>query len=607
MIRKALIILVMLMNVMSLAMAQTSFTVIPPRNVIAGNKFSVTFRLKNGEGSGLKAPKIEGCTFTYGPSTSQMSNYSWTNGREERSTTIDYTFIYRADNPGEFTIGEASIQVDGKTLTTKPTTFTVLPPDKNRQSSGQGTGDPYDRQTAESSSSSHVNADDVLVRIILNKSRVYEQEAIVCTIKLYTKHSISSFLPTTQPAFDGFLIEEIPVSPTLNEVEHYNGQNYMTAILKQCILFPQKSGRLTINSGKYDVTVVQYERVGGFWGGNRRIDRDIKTSSNSASVEVMALPQPQPDGFTGAVGQFDISTKLSTQVFKTNDAASLTYKISGTGNIKYVKEPVIDLPSEFEQYQPVADISTRVSGNNISGTMTVDYTFVPQSVGDFTIGADRFVYFDPSRKEYITLNTPSYDIHVTQGAATSSATATVAKQGIASKNTDILHIHLGDLGLSQHHTFIFKTWWYWPLYLLLALALTAILLYRRNQLRLNADISGRRLANSGKVAKRRLRQASTYLRDHDNEHFYEELLRAMWGYLGDKLQLPASQLTRNNIAAELSTYGAPQSDIDNLLGIIDDCEMARYSPAGSEDQADRLYERASSLISSLENIKRAKK
>ncbi len=594
----------MLVSAIAVTVAQsTSFTVVPPRNVIAGNKFSVTFRLKNGEGSGLKAPQIDGCTFVYGPSTSTMSNYSWTNGREERSTTVDYTFTYRADQPGEYTIGEASINVGNKTYTSKPATFTVLPADKAQQQGGGQNSHSADLAT----SSAQVNANDVLVRIILNKTHVYEQEAIVCTIKLYTKHSISSFLPTTQPAFDGFLIEEIPVSPTLNEVEHYNGQNYMTAILKQCVLFPQKSGKLTINSGKYDVTVVQYERVGGFWGGNRRVDRELKTSSNSVSVDVIPLPQPQPAGFTGAVGNFDISSRLSTSVFKTNDAASLTYKITGTGNIKYVKEPVIDFPSEFEQYQPVSDISTRVSGHNVTGTMTVDYTFVPQSVGDFTIGADKFVYFDPARKEYITLNTQSYDIHVTQGSAPSSSEPGVARQGIASKNTDILHIRMGKLGLSQNHIFIYRTWWYWPLYILLALLLAAILLYRSKQIKLNADISGRRLANSGKVARKRLRQASIYLKNHDNDHFYEELLRAIWGYLGDKLQLPASQLTRNNIASELTSYGIPATDIEDLLAIIDDCEMARYSPADSEDQADRLYDRASNLISNMENIRRAKK
>ncbi len=271
-------------------------------------------------------------------------------------------------------------------------------------------------------------------------------------------------------------------------MEHYNGQNYMTAILKQCVIYPQKSGRLTINSGKYDVTVVQYERMGGFWGGNRPVERQIKTTSNSASITIDALPQPQPDGFTGAVGQFSIDSRLSGQVFKTNEAASLVYTIKGTGNIKYVKEPVIDFPSEFEQYQPQTDIDSHITGSTVTGTMTVDYTFVPQSVGTFTIGADKFVYFNPDSRQYVTLSTPSYNIKVTQGAAPSAVAG--GKQSVSSKNSDILHIKLGDLDLQRTHTYVYNSWWYWPCYLLLLALLVLIVWLYSKQARLNADVQG---------------------------------------------------------------------------------------------------------------------
>lgn len=591
--------MVMMVMVAVAAVAETSFTVIPPRTVIAGNKFNVTFRLKDGEGSGLKAPEIKGCTLLYGPSTSRMQNYQWVNGQASSSTTVDYSFTYRADNPGTYTIGEARITSGGKTYTTRTASFSVLPPDQTQQSSQPSARvDDIGTQSADRG----VNANDVLVRIILNKTRAYEQEAILCTIKLYTKHSISSFIPTTQPSFDGFLIDEIQLNPTLNEVEHYNGQNYMTAILKQCVIFPQKSGRLTINSGKYDVTVVQYERMGGFWGGNRPVERQIKTTSNSASITIDALPQPQPDGFTGAVGQFSIDSRLSGQVFKTNEAASLVYTIKGTGNIKYVKEPVIDFPSEFEQYQPQTDIDSRISGSNVTGTMTVDYTFVPQSVGSFTIGADKFVYFNPESRQYVTLSTPSYDIKVTQGAAASAAVG--GKQSVSSKNSDILHIKLGDLDLQKTHTYVYNSWWYWPSYLLmLAILVLTVWLYRK-QARLNADVQGRRLARAGKVARRRLKSASKAMLAHDSDKFYAELLGAIWGYLGDKLGLPASQLTRDNIAGQLESYGAPKELADTFIGLIDDCEMARYSPARSDEQIEQLYNEASRAMNSMEGIRK---
>lgn len=237
---------------------ETSFTVIPPRQVIEGNKFNVTFRLKDGDGKGLKAPEIDGCTLLYGPSTSTMQSYQMMNGQTTSSTTIDYSYIYRADKAGTYTIAPATINVNGKSYTTKETKFTVLPADKVAQGNQSNVRvDDYSTQSTDK----QVSDNDVFVRIILSKAKAYEQEAIECTIKLYTKYSISSFMPTTQPSFDGFLIEEMDLKSSLNQIENYKGQNYMTAILKKCIIFPQKSGKLTINSGKYDITVVQYERV----------------------------------------------------------------------------------------------------------------------------------------------------------------------------------------------------------------------------------------------------------------------------------------------------------------------------------------------------------
>lgn len=602
MTKKVYILLVILIGVAAGAFAETSFTAIPPRTVIAGNKFNITFRLKDGQGSGLKAPEIKGCTMLYGPTTSTMQNYQWTNGKSISSTTVDYSFTYRADNPGTYVIGEARITCDGKTYTTKPVSFTVLPPDKAAQS---GQGARVD-DTSSQSPDRTVSANDVFVRIILNKSHAYEQEAILCTIKLYTKYSISSFLPTTQPAFDGFLIEEMNLQPQLNEVEHYNGQNYMTAVLKQCIIFPQKSGKLTINSGKYDVTVVQHERFTGFWGGTRPVEKEIKVSSNSASINITPLPQPQPEGFTGAVGSFTIDSRLNTNTFKTNEAASLTYTVRGTGNIKSIKEPEIDFPSEFEQYTPQTEVNSQVSGTNVSGTMTIDYTFVPQSVGNFTIGADNFVYFNPESQKYVTLTTPSYDIKVTQGAATSVSTG-VNKQSIESKNTDILHIKMGDLDVSKTHSYYYNSWWYWPCYILLALLLAGVIAAYSKQVKLNADIQGRKLARAGKVARRRLKEAKKFMSGHDNDRFYEELLRAMWGYLGDKLGLPASQLTRDNIAQQLESYGASDTLVNSIIEVIDECEMARYSPAKSSEQIEQLFRNASKSMNEMENIKLQKK
>lgn len=601
--KRLFIILALLVSVTAIALAEATFTVIPPRQVIAGNRFAVTFRLQNAEGSSLNAPQINGCTLLYGPSTSTMQSYQVVNGQATSTSTIDYTYTYRADKAGTFTIGSASIVADGKTLRTKETQFKVLPADT--QQSGQRpqvSVDDYTTQTPDR----QVTGDDVFVRIILSKSQAYEQEAIECTIKLYTKYQISSFMPTTQPNFDGFLIDEANVQPALNEMEHYRGQNYMTAILKKCIIFPQKSGKLTINSGRYDLTVVQYERVNmGFFGSTRPVEKKLQVNSNSASVNILELPHPQPEGFNGAVGQFSIDSKLNGTSFRTNEAASLTYTIKGTGNIKYLKEPSIDFPTEFEQYTPKTDISSKVSGSNVTGSMTVEYTFVPQSVGKFTIGADKFVYFNPSSKKYVTLTTPAYNLDVAKGVGTTSTS--VDKQDVKAKNTDILHIKLGDKSLSHTHILVVRTWWYWAIYLMLAAILTISVIMAANRIRLNADVTGRKLAKANKVARRRLKTAAGFMKARQSEKFYEETLKAVWGYLSDKLSIPASQLTRQNIANELKDYGAPDELTQKFIAVLDECEMARYTPVQNENQLENIYNQASSAMNEMAGIKRAKR
>lgn len=575
--------------------AEVSFTVNPPRQVIEGNKFNVTFRLKNAEGSNISAPEIEGCKLLFGPSTSTMNSYQMINGKTTSSTTIDFSFVYRAEKAGTFTIPETSIMVDGKKLTTQAVNFTVLPADK---ANSQGVKvDDYNTQTADK----QVSKNDVFVRIILSKAKAYEQEAIECTIKLYTKYSISSFLATTQPSFDGFLIEEKNIQSSLNEIENYNGQNYMTAILKKCIIFPQKSGKLTINSGKYDISVVQYERVNmGFFSNTRPVERQISVSSNSATINIDPLPLPQPDDFTGAVGNFSVESELSSTSFRTNEAASLIYTIKGSGNIKYVKEPIIDFPSEFEQYTPKNDIKASVSGNTVKGSMTIEYTFVPQNIGQFKIGATNFVYFDPQNKKYVTLTTPSYDINVVKGVGTS--TNVTSQQEISAKNTDILHIKLGEKQTSDNSTFYITCWWYWLLYIVIITLLTTLIYLNIRQIKLNADIQGSRLAKANKVARQRLKLAKQYMDKKSEDKFYDEILKALWGYLSDKLLIPASQLNRENISAELTKYGAHQTLIDKIISVLDECEMARYTPQKSDNQVENLYNTTTSVMNEMENI-----
>ncbi|MCM1051741.1 MAG: BatD family protein [Paenibacillus sp.] len=591
-----LFILFALIAVTANAAGNINFTVKTPGRIYEGDKFPITFRLTNADGSDLKVSAIDGCTLLFGPSTSQSQSYSVVNGRAESSSAIEYTYYYRADKAGQFTIPAASVLADGKRLTTKPAQFTVHPRAERDTPASQRpvAVDDVDTQTA----GRKVNADDVFVRIILSRNSAYEQEAIGCTIKLYTKYSISSFMPTRQPSFDGFLIQELDVQPALNEIETYRGQDYMTAILKRCIIFPQKSGKLTINSGNYDISVVQYDNVNmGMFQVRQPRETKIKVSSNTGTIDILPLPSPKPEGFNGAVGQFTVDSRLVGNSFRTNDPATLIYTISGTGNIKYLKEPQIDFPTEFEQYTPKSDIKTNVSGNEVSGTMTVEYTFVPQSVGNFTIGSDKFVYFDPAKRDYVTLNTPTYPIKVAKGL--SSPAPTEDQKAIENKNSDIRHIYLGDKNPSMDHTLVVTTLMYWMLYLGLFIITIVIIATNRARARRNADITGMRTAKASKVASKRLKTAGKYLSAGDNDKFYEEMLRALWGYLSDKLTIPLSQLNRQNIVDKLAEKGYSSEATASIVNVLDECEMARYTP-DSSSRMDSVYDEGVKAINNLE-------
>ncbi|MDE5750542.1 MAG: BatD family protein, partial [Duncaniella sp.] len=373
-------------------------------------------------------------------------------------------------------------------------------------------------------------------------------------------------------------------------------------VLKQCIIFPQKSGKLTINSGNYDISVVQYENVNmGMFQMRQPREQKIKVSSNSASIDIKPLPSPAPEGFNGAVGTFSVDSRLVGNNFRTNDPATLIYTISGTGNIKYLKEPEIDFPSEFELYSPKSDIDTHVAGGDVKGTMTIEYTFVPQSVGNFTIGSDKFVYFNPSSGQYVTLSTPTYPIKVAKGLSAPSATED--QKAIENKNSDIRHIYLGEKNPSFSHTLVVTRPFYWILYVILIVGATGYIILNRQAARRNADIAGTRLARASKVARKRFKTAAGFLKAKDSDKFYEEMLRALWGYLSDKLAIPTSQLTRQNISDALSRKGYPADVIDPVIAVIDECEMARYTP-GASTRMDSVYDAGVSAVNNLESHKK---
>lgn len=600
--RFTLILFAVLAAILPIAAQDASFTVNSPGNVIEGRRFALTFRLKNGKISGIKAPQLDHCELIYGPAETSMTSSSYINGHYTSSTTNDYTFTYVAREAGKVTVPAVTVSVNGKHLSSQEITFTVFPADKDTSgSSGSQSGRPQvhvddiDTQTP-----GPVSSDDLFVKVFVSRDKVYEQEAIIATIKVYTKFRISGFLANTQPSFDNFISEELPVNSEL-QPDNYNGQNYYSAELKKAIIYPQKSGRLTITSGKYDITVVQYQNVSmGFWTTREPVERKVVTSSNSVAVNVVPLPEPKPLGFSGAVGNFTISSELTPNRLLTNEAANYALTIKGTGNIKLVTEPVIEFPHGFDEYTPKMDVDARFNGSDMTGTARIDYTIVPQEVGTFTLPAVPFSYFNPQTGKYVELSTEPYEVKVGRGA---NAPAAVEQKSIDKTMTDILHIKTVHPALRQDFSPVIHKAWYWLLYVVCVAILIAIIAIYRKQLKLNSDVRQRQLSRANKLARRRFKAAATALSAHQNDKFYQEVAKALWGFVSDKLGIPASQLIRDNIASQLTQAGAGQEVVESVINILDECEMARFTPQHSEADMNQFYEKAIEVVKQLSGIK----
>lgn len=587
--------------------AAVTFTVNAPRQVAEGSKFNVTFVLKNGEGQSFTAPNVTWARKLYGPATSTSYSSMNINGQVSSSSSVEYTMIYKAEKPGKYTLGGASVVVSGRTMTTQPVTIEVLPADKaaraaqQQEERQQGRGSVQYDDPLTQDASRGVNANDLLVRVEMSKPRVYEQQAVVCTIKLYTKYQISQFIATKQPSFDGFLIEDINMQPSLNQDEVLNGQHYKVAVLKRCILYPQQSGKLTITSGNYDVNVVQYENYRTPFGTmSQPVERKLKVESNQATVNILPLPEPRPATFTGAVGKFTAKTVLNNADLKTFKASVYSYIIEGTGNIKYIKAPEVGFPKEFDVYDPKNNVSTSPESNDVSGTVKIDYTFIPQYAGDFTIPASVFTYFNPETGKYEDIDIPATKLNVAKGKGEQS-------NHYRMQNMDICGIHKDDVELSMEQSYMVDGMGYWLWYIIPVLMLIATMIYYRKQLKQRANVSLMRTKRANKVAQRRLKRARSFVKAGDRSAFYAELLTAMWGYLSDKLGIPVSELSKENIDAELETYGVNDELRSQVLALLDKCEFAQYAPELAGDDMNQVMDEAADVIGRLENVKPNKK
>lgn len=604
------IIIFILCSVYQLSAENISFSASTSRLIYKGEKFQVTYTLTNSEIDTFTPAQIKGAKLIYGPTQSgTQSSMVMVNGKTTSSTATLYTVTYLAETIGKTEVPSITVNVKGQNYSSKKISIEILDPSERKNN--QGTGDPFfdsffddGFDEMERAEAPKISPKDVFIRAIFSKGSVYEQEAVICTIKLYTKHDIASIIASDAPTFNGFIIEKLPVSSSFTGTEKINGAIYKVAELDKYILFPQQTGKLPVSSGEYGLTVRTYQKMSSRWGGYSLVpyDSKIKISSDKATLNVKCLPEPKPASFTGAVGSYNIKSTLSSKPLKTFEASDYTLTISGTGNLKYIKAPTVNFPSQFEAYDPQTVPNVSAAGTNMKGTLECKYTFVPQYIGKFTIPKVEFSYFDPGKNEYVTISTEEYNVSVAKG--NNSNAAVVQNNSINEKNKDILIIKRNGYSLTKDISFIVSSPAYWIWYILPIILLIVILFIYRKTLKERANIQLMKTKHAGKVAKKRLKNAKRFMDMHENSKFYSELLTALWGYLSDKLRIPVSNLNKENIAIELEKYGIDEKQISDVITLLNECEFAQYAPEQTDAQMETLYTSASNIMNNIENSKK---
>ncbi|HOO94963.1 MAG TPA: BatD family protein [Proteiniphilum sp.] len=589
-----------------LSVAQVTFKATAPATVVEGEQFRLSYHL-NKEGRDLRLPELKGLELLFGPSTSTSYSQSIINGKSTSEMSVTYTYILMASKAGSYTIPAASITVDRSNYQSNSLQIKVLPPDETVADSSPG----GDRQPERASGSATVSERDAFIRAIVSKSNLYEQEGFTVTFRLYTTLNVVNFGKIQFPEFEGFMVEEIdlPVNKQL-EMERYNGRNYYTADLRKTLLFPQRPGKITIPSGSLEMvfSVPSGKKVSSFFGPQEMMV-DVKKAlrTNPLDIDVKPLPEPKPVNYANAVGSFTLKPVLSKTESRANEAITLQLEISGTGNLKLIRNPEIPFPDNFEQYDPKVDNIVNATTNGLTGMRRIEYMVIPRYEGTYNIPPVEFTYFDPRSGSYKRLTTPEYQLNIAKGEPGSApATAFVNRQDVKVEQ-DIRFLITGDPNYQRKDSFFVGSTGYWLWILLPLLLLITLYLIYRKQVRENANVVLMRNRKANKIAFKRLKKAEQYLRGQKRENFYEELLRALWGYFSDKLSIPVARLSRDNVETELRSYGISGQLTDRFLQILDSCEFARYAPSEGDAAMDKLYQDTLDAIGEMENrLKKSK-
>lgn len=573
--------------------------------VVSGDQVRLVFTVNSQDIKDFRAPSIKGFDVLMGPSRSQQSSIQIINGKRTSNSSTAFTYILLAGSPGTYTIPAASVEVNGEKVFSNAISIKVLPQDQNSGNSGYNGGGSASSSRSQAAGS-RISANDLFITATASKTTVHEQEAILLTYKVYTVVNLRQ-LYGKMPDLKGFHTQEVelPQQKTFT-LEHYKGRNYNTTVWSQYVLFPQQTGKLEIPSITFDGVVAQQtvsdDPFDAFFNGGGYVEVKKKITTPKVVINVQPLPA-KPAGFSGAVGEFKLASSINATDVKTNDAVTIKLTLSGTGNMKLIGTPEVKFPQDFEIYDPKVTDDYKLTNSGLTGTKTFEYLAIPRHAGNFTIPAVEFTYFDLKSNSYKTLKTEAYNLKVAKGQGNADQVISdfTNKESVKMLGKDIRFIKLGDSSLRPKGDFFFGTVGYYLCYLIpLLLFVVFAVIYRQKALE-NANVAKVKTKKANKVATRRMKLAGKLLAENKKNEFYDEVLKALWGYISDKLSIPVSQLSKDNIEAELTNYGVQEALIAEFIGVLNECEYARYAPGNENEAMDKVYSASVEVISKMEN------
>ena len=561
-----------------------------PRVVAVNERFQIVYTT-NTQPSGFKQPDLSEFSFS-GPSSSRSFSTTMINGKVTQNSEFTYTYVAQAAKVGKFTIQPAKFIIEGKTYETNALTIEVV---ASKKSSTQAT------DAAQAQQGAKVSDEDIFIRVNLNKTSIYQGEGVVATVKIYTRVSIRGFEDVKLPNFDGFWAQDLETPSNINlERENVDGIIYETGVIRKSLLYPNRDGVIKIEPAMIQANVMYRVQPQSFWDDGYR-QSSKKLFSPERTITVKSLPAPRPADFYGAVGQFTMTAEVDKTELVSNDALTYKLTISGTGNLRLITEPKVNFPSDFEKLDTSNDQNISVSEGGAKGSRTFEYNQIARHKGEYEIPAVTMSYFDPKTGQYKQLSTQAVQLKVAQGdqTVTGSQTTEMRKENVRTTGNDILFIKTNTHKLYPKDYTIFGTWWYWVYFTVLSIGFGVLVIALQKQIRQNKNVSLVRQKRAGKVSQKRLKLAATYLKDNKREAFFDELLKALWGYMSDKLNIELAKLSKESMTQALQTREISPEIITRFIRLVDDCELARYAPVGDRPMPS-AYDEATELINILE-------